>query len=52
MIVILAIALGLRAWHLGQLSFWYDEIVTIRLAEAPGPAALVAFAADPGCRPR
>ena len=41
MIAILAIALGLRAWHLGQLSFWYDEVVTMRLAETPRPAALV-----------
>ncbi len=37
---ILALAAGLRAWKLGQLSFWYDEIVTMRLATAPTPAAL------------
>jgi uncharacterized membrane protein len=38
---ILAIASGLRAWRLGQLSFWYDEVVTMRLAEAPTAAALI-----------
>jgi Dolichyl-phosphate-mannose-protein mannosyltransferase len=40
-VVILAVAAGLRAWKLGQLSFWYDEVVTMRLAEAPTPAALI-----------
>jgi uncharacterized membrane protein len=38
---ILGVAVALRAWHLGQLCFWYDEVVTMRLAEAKGPAALV-----------
>jgi uncharacterized membrane protein len=38
---ILGVAVVLRAWHLGQLSFWYDEVVTMRLAKAKGPAALV-----------
>jgi hypothetical protein len=38
---ILAVASGLRAWRLGQLSFWYDEVVTMRLAEAATPAALI-----------
>ncbi|MGO8898827.1 MAG: hypothetical protein ACLQU5_10860 [Isosphaeraceae bacterium] len=28
---ILALATALRAWKLGQLSFWYDEVVTMRL---------------------
>ena len=37
---ILALAAALRAWKLGQLSFWYDEIVTMRLATAPTLAAL------------
>jgi len=37
---ILALAAGLRAWKLGELSFWYDEVVTMRLASAPTPAAL------------
>jgi uncharacterized membrane protein len=41
LLAILAIALGLRAWDLGQLSFWYDEVVTMRLAETPGPGDLV-----------
>ena len=29
----LALAAGLRACKLGQLSFWYDEIVTMRLED-------------------
>ncbi|MGZ3414666.1 MAG: hypothetical protein ACXWNX_13795, partial [Isosphaeraceae bacterium] len=37
---ILALATALRAWKLGQLSFWYDEVVTMRLATAPTVAAL------------
>ena len=37
---ILALATALRAWKLGQLSFWYDEIVTMRLATAPTLTAL------------
>jgi 4-amino-4-deoxy-L-arabinose transferase-like glycosyltransferase len=38
---ILALAVGLRFWHLGRLSLWYDEVVPMRLAQQPGPAALV-----------
>jgi len=30
---ILALTAGLRAWKLGTLSFWYDEIVTMRLKD-------------------
>ncbi|MGC8642877.1 MAG: hypothetical protein ACP5XB_23715, partial [Isosphaeraceae bacterium] len=41
LLIILALAAGLRFWHLGGLSFWYDEVVTMRLAEAPTPAALL-----------
>jgi mannosyltransferase len=33
-LIVLAAAV-LRAWNLGTLSFWYDEVVTMRLAEAP-----------------
>lgn len=40
LVIILALAAGLRAWKLGQLSFWYDEAVTMRLATAPTLAAL------------
>ena len=32
---------GSALWQLGQLSFWYDEVVTMRLAQAPGPGALL-----------
>jgi hypothetical protein len=39
--LILAVAALLRAERLGRLSFWYDEVVTIRLARTAGPAALV-----------
>lgn len=41
----LAVALAAAGWvrfhHLGQLSFWYDEVVTMRLARTAGPAALL-----------
>ncbi|WP_148592195.1 glycosyltransferase family 39 protein [Aquisphaera giovannonii] len=30
-----------RGWDLGLLSFWYDEVVTMRLARAPSPGALL-----------
>jgi mannosyltransferase len=39
--LILAVATGLRAYQLGRLSFWYDEVVTMRLARSAGPAALI-----------
>lgn len=38
---VLAVAAGLRAYRLGGSSFWYDEVVTMRLARAGGPAALL-----------
>jgi mannosyltransferase len=34
------VASGLRLAHLGRLSLWYDEVVPMRLARAPSPAAL------------
>jgi mannosyltransferase len=39
---ILVIAGVLRVWNLGRLSFWYDEVVTMRLARQPGPVELLA----------
>ena len=36
-----AVAAGLRGYDLGRLSFWYDEVVTMRLARAGSPAALI-----------
>ncbi len=39
---IAAVATGLRLYQLGRLSFWYDEVVTMRLARAGSPAALIA----------
>ncbi len=41
LLLILIMTAALRTWKLGALSFWYDEIVTMRLAEAPTPAALL-----------
>ena len=38
---IMGLAAALRAWKLGQLSFWYDEVVTMRLASASTPSALL-----------
>ena len=37
----LLVAAGLRGYRLGQWSFWYDEVVTIRLALAESPSALL-----------
>jgi mannosyltransferase len=37
----LTVAAVLRSWDLGSLNFWYDEVVTMRLATAPGPAAML-----------
>ncbi|MGP0069902.1 MAG: glycosyltransferase family 39 protein [Isosphaeraceae bacterium] len=38
---IAAVAAGLRLFQLGRLSFWYDEVVTMRLARAGNPGALI-----------
>jgi hypothetical protein len=40
-LTILAAATLVRAYHLGRSSFWYDEVVTIRLARTDGPSSLV-----------
>lgn len=40
-VAVLLVALGLRAWCLGEESFWYDEVVTMRLAETASPRALM-----------
>lgn len=39
---ILAVAAALRFWHLDASSLWYDEVVTMRVARAGGPLAMVA----------
>jgi hypothetical protein len=39
---IATVAAGLRLYLLDRLSFWYDEVVTMRLAQAGSPAALIA----------
>ena len=39
--VILIVAAGLRLWRLNHWSLWYDEVVTMRLAETAGPSALL-----------
>jgi len=41
LIAILVIAAGLRGVGLGEPSLWYDEVVTMRLARAPGPVAML-----------
>jgi uncharacterized membrane protein len=41
LIAIVAVAAGLRGFQLGRLSFWYDEVVTMRLARAGSPAAVI-----------
>jgi 4-amino-4-deoxy-L-arabinose transferase-like glycosyltransferase len=41
LIAILLLATVLRSVHLGRNSFWYDEVITMRLAEAKGPGALL-----------
>jgi hypothetical protein len=38
---IIGVAAGLRGYQVGRLSFWYDEVVTMRLAQAGSPGALV-----------
>ena len=35
------IGAGLRFYDLGRLSFWYDEVVTMRLARAASPGELI-----------
>ncbi len=38
---ILAVAAGLRFWNLDVASLWYDEVVTMQVARAEGPAAMI-----------
>ena len=39
--IIVSVAACLRLWTLDSTSLWYDEIVTMRVARADGPGALV-----------
>ncbi len=39
--MILAVATGLRFWQLGAACFWYDEVITMRVARAGSPAAVL-----------
>ena len=41
LVVILSVASLVRLFHLGQSSFWYDEVVTMRLAQTESPTALL-----------
>jgi uncharacterized membrane protein len=41
LLAILILAAGLRFWRLGELSYWYDEVVFLRLAETASPSALL-----------
>ncbi len=38
---ILLVAAGLRLCNLGRTSLWYDEVVTMRVARAANPVAMV-----------
>ena len=38
---IVVVAAGLRGYQLGRLSFWYDEVVTMRLARRRRAAGLI-----------
>ena len=40
-VLIVLVAALLRFFELGRLSFWYDEVVTMRLARTASPAALI-----------
>ena len=42
LVVVLLVAAGLRFWGIGSTSLWYDEVITMRMARAAGPAALLA----------
>jgi mannosyltransferase len=39
-VLIIVVATLVRVYQLGRLSFWYDEVVTMRLARAENPAQL------------
>lgn len=43
LLLVLAVATLLRLLHLDRHSLWYDEVVSMRLARAPGPRALFAL---------
>jgi mannosyltransferase len=38
---ILVVASALRFWNLGGSSLWFDEVITMRVARAGGPAAVL-----------
>jgi 4-amino-4-deoxy-L-arabinose transferase-like glycosyltransferase len=40
--VILLVALTFRCWDLDRTSLWYDEVITMRVARADNPSALIA----------
>ncbi len=42
LLVILTVAAALRLWDLGGTSFWYDEVITMRVARAESLGALFA----------
>lgn len=41
LVAVLLLASALRFYHLGRLSLWYDEVVSMRLARTPDPPSLV-----------
>lgn len=40
--IILTLAAALRLHAVGRASYWYDEVVSVRLGTTPGPSALIA----------
>ncbi len=41
LLFILLVAAGLRLWGIGSTSLYYDEVISMRVARAPGPVALL-----------
>jgi mannosyltransferase len=41
LMAILAVAAGMRLWNLGAASLWYDEVVSMQVARAEGPTAMI-----------
>ncbi len=41
LLAILIVAAGLRLWSLDAASLWYDEVVTMQVARAEGPSAMI-----------
>jgi uncharacterized membrane protein len=42
-VLILLVATGVRFWNLNRWSLWYDEVVSMRVARASGPAEMLSI---------